>query len=84
MSILFSKNMKKCLHLFSYTIKGCICSLSKAYSIDFIIYLGEKDNAVGFVIGLCCENGMKYIFLLLSNFPIFSAFVLSPSFATIP
>ncbi len=67
-----------------YNINGWICSLSRAISIDFIIYLGEEDNAVGLVIQLVCAKGTKKIFLLFNNFPILSAFVLSPSFVTIP
>lgn len=50
----------------------------------FIICFVENAKEVGFVIGLSCVNGMKNIFLLLSSFPMFSAFVLSPSFVTIP
>ena len=48
------------------------------------MYFGEKDNDVGFVIGLSCVKGMKNIFFMLSSFPIFSAFVLRPSFVVIP
>lgn len=54
------------------------------YSIDFIIYLGENTIEFGFVIGLSCVKGMKKIFFLFISFPIFSAFVLNPSFVAIP
>jgi len=58
--------------------------LSNAHSIDLTIYFGENDNDVGFVMGLSCVKGMKKIFLLLSNLPMFSAFVLRPSLLAIP
>ena len=38
---------------------GWICSLFKAYSVVFIIYLGSKTAERGLVIGLSCLNGTK-------------------------
>ena len=53
MSILFNKKIQKSVRtIFLHNNSGCICSNSKAYSIDLDIYFGENDKEVGLVIGL--------------------------------
>lgn len=48
------------------------------------MYFGSNTNECGFVIGLSCLNGIKYIFFLFISFPMFSKLVDNPSFVAIP
>lgn len=48
------------------------------------MYFASKTNEYGFVIGLSCLKGIKYIFFLFINLPIFSKLAESPSFVAIP
>ena len=67
-----------------YNNIGCICSPSNAFKIVSKIYFGSNTIDRGFVIGLSCLNGTKYMCFLLNSFPMFSALPDKPSFVDIP